>query len=254
MAGIGLVVIGDEILSGKRQDRHLANLSRLLKARGLGLSWVRFLGDNPYILREQLSQTLASGDQVFCCGGIGGTPDDRTRQCAAQAMGLPLMVHEEGRAILEQLFGEHTYPNRIKMVEFPEGAQLIPNAFNGVPGFYLQNHYFMPGFPQMAEPMMDWILSHPLAHLAGRHTIEQAIRLIDGSEADWIELMVELETHYPTARIFSLPHFDQQRRRSIEMGVEAEPALAEQIIQRFKDEADARQQAWEPLGSREQNP
>lgn len=252
MAGIGLVVIGDEILSGKRQDRHLANLSRLLKARGLGLSWVRFLGDNPHILREQLTQTLLSDDQVFCCGGIGGTPDDRTRQCAALAMGLPLVVHAEGRAILEQLFGEHTYPNRIKMVEFPAGAQLIPNSFNGVPGFYLQQHYFMPGFPQMAEPMMEWVLANPLAHLTGRHTVEQAIRLLDGSEADWIELMVELEANYPSARIFSLPHFDQQRRRSIEMGVEAEPALAETIIQRFKDEADARQQAWEPLPLREQ--
>ncbi|SFR64073.1 molybdopterin-binding protein [Thiomicrospira sp. ALE5] len=250
MAGIGLVVIGDEILSGKRQDRHLANLARLLKPRGLTLNWVRFIGDDPEILRHQLSQTLASGDQVFCCGGIGATPDDRTRQCAAQAMGLPLEVHEEGRGILEELFGEQAYPNRIKMVEFPLGAQLIPNGFNGVPGFYLQQHYFMPGFPQMAELMMGWVLANPLADLSGRHTIERAIRLIDASEAEWIDWMVELETAYPNARIFSLPHFDQQRRRSIEMGVEAGPEIVEKVMSLLKQEANRRNQAWEVITER----
>lgn len=251
MAGIGLVVIGDEILSGKRQDRHLANLSRLLKARGLGLSWVRFLGDDPVILRQQLKQTLSSGDQVFCCGGIGATPDDRTRQAAADVMGVPLVVHQEGRAILENLFGEQAYPNRIKMVEFPEGAQLLPNSFNGVPGFYLHQHYFMPGFPQMAEPMMAWVIANPLGHLTGQHRVELAIRLIDGSEAEWIEVMEQLEVRYPDARIFSLPHFDAQRRRSIEMGVEADPATAETIIEHFKNVANERNQLWEDLVTQE---
>jgi len=247
MPGIGLVVIGDEILSGKRQDRHLTNLSRLLKKRGLCLSWVRFLSDHPERLREQLSQTLVSGDQVLCCGGIGATPDDRTRQAAAAAMQLPLEIHQEGRAMLEAIFAEQTYPNRIKMVEFPQGAQLIPNSFNGVPGFYLQQHYFMPGFPQMAEPMMTWVLDNPLANLHGLHKLELAIRLVDAVESEWIDVMTQLEQDYPLARIFSLPHFDDQRRRSIEMGVEASPEIAKDVLEKLQAEAVARGQVWEPI-------
>ena len=92
----GLIIIGDEILSGKRQDKHLPKVIELLAARGLALSWARYVGDDRSAITPELHDAFASGDVVFCCGGIGATPDDHTRQCAAAALGVPLVLHPRG--------------------------------------------------------------------------------------------------------------------------------------------------------------
>ena len=84
----GLIIVGDEILSGKRQDKHLPKVIELLSARGLALSWARYIGDERPGITAALRDAFASGDAVFCCGGIGATPDDHTRQCAAAASGV----------------------------------------------------------------------------------------------------------------------------------------------------------------------
>ena len=87
---IGLIIIGDEILSGKRADKHLPKFIELLNERGLQLAWAEYVGDSPERITQVLARAFASGDVVFSCGGIGATPDDHTRQCAAQALGVPL--------------------------------------------------------------------------------------------------------------------------------------------------------------------
>jgi molybdopterin-biosynthesis enzyme MoeA-like protein len=117
-----LLIVGDEILSGKRQDRHLAHVQGLLAARGLELSGVQIIGDDQHRLAEAIHAAKVRGDVLLSCGGIGGTPDDCTRQAAAQAWGVPLVRHPEGIKLLEARYGEKTYPNRILMVEFPENA------------------------------------------------------------------------------------------------------------------------------------
>jgi molybdopterin-biosynthesis enzyme MoeA-like protein len=96
----GLVVIGDEILSGKRQDKHLAKVIELLGARGLELTWARYAGDDRTQITPVLREAFASGDVVFSCGGIGATPDDHTRQCAAAALDLPLVLHAGARDLI----------------------------------------------------------------------------------------------------------------------------------------------------------
>ena len=93
----GLIVIGDEILSGKRQDKHFAKIAEMLGARGLRLSWVEYLGDDRDRLTATFKRTMAAGDVVFSCGGIGATPDDHTRQCAARALGVELALHPRPR-------------------------------------------------------------------------------------------------------------------------------------------------------------
>ena len=98
--GIGVIVIGDELLTGKRQDKHFPQVVRMLGKRGLELAWARFLGDDPELITRSLRETLAAGDIVFSFGGIGATPDDRTRQCAAEALGVGLALHPEGVAEL----------------------------------------------------------------------------------------------------------------------------------------------------------
>ena len=150
----GAYIIGDEILSGKRQDKHLAQLIQTLASRGLQLAWCEYLGDNPGHITRSLQRSFASGDIVFSFGGIGATPDDHTRQSAAAALGLPIIRHAGAVAEIEAQFGEGAYPKRVLMADFPQGAELIPNPINRVAGFRINQHHFLPGFPEMAWPMM----------------------------------------------------------------------------------------------------
>eukprot|EP01034_Spumella_vulgaris_P008226 gene8226-10467_t len=100
-ADIGLIIVGDEILSGKRSDKHLPKVIELLAQRGLSLSWVRLVGDDRDRITATLREAFAGGDVVFSCGGIGATPDDHTRQCAAAALGVDLVLHPEARQLIE---------------------------------------------------------------------------------------------------------------------------------------------------------
>lgn len=236
----GLIIIGDEILSGKRQDQHLQNLSGLFKSRGLSLNWVKILSDEPSQLVAHLKQSFASGDIVFCCGGIGATPDDRTRQSAAAALGLSLKRHPEAVKEIEAQFGEAAYPQRIKMAEYPEGARIIPNGYNRVPGFSIANHFFMPGFPVMTEPMMAWVLDTHLKHFFKEPDVERSIRVVNGQEGEWVNFMEGFEKKHPQLRLFSLPRIEADDTRTVEIGVEGQRALAEAGIAEIIAEADQR--------------
>ena len=136
----GLIVIGDEILSGKRADKHLPKVIELLHARGLQLSYADYVGDSPQRITATLARAFASGDVVFSCGGIGATPDDHTRQCAARALGRELGLHREAEALIRQrmqdLAREQGTPydpdrpvniHRLTMGVFPVGSQIMPN-------------------------------------------------------------------------------------------------------------------------------
>src|SRR5664279_5473023 len=120
---IGALIIGDEILSGKRQDKHLQHVIATLAARGLGLDFVHYLGDDRARLTALLRDSFARGDLVFSFGGIGATPDDHTRQAAAAALDVPLARHPDAVAAIEARFGAEAYPYRVLMAEFPQGAR-----------------------------------------------------------------------------------------------------------------------------------
>lgn len=242
---IGLIIIGDEILSGKRQDKHLKQANELLRPRGLTLSWVCVLGDEPVRLTNRLRQSFESGDITFCFGGIGATPDDRTRQCAAKALNLPLARHPQAVEEIEAQFGEDAYPQRVRMAEYPRGAEIIPNFYNRVPGFSIRHHHFMPGFPMMAKPMMEWVLDHRYPELSAEPSVEVAIRLVNGQESEWVEFMEAFEQQFPVLRLFSLPSIDDQDRRSIELGVEGPEVLARQGLEKIKAEARRRKHEWQ---------
>ena len=236
---IGLIIVGDEILSGKRADKHLPKLIELLSARGLQLGWAEYVGDKPERITETLRRAFASGDIVFSCGGIGATPDDHTRQCAAAALGLPLVLHPEGRRHIEERIREtaraagqeadlDTPDNlqRLKMAEFPQGATLIPNPYNRIAGFTVGTHHFVPGFPVMAWPMIEWVLDTLYPHLFhARAHEERSLLVFEAAEAALTPLMETLQRDYPGVRVFSLPSVgDAQTRRHIELGVKGEPA------------------------------
>ena len=107
----GAIIIGDEIMSGKRQDKHMAQVISTLGERGLELAWCEYLADEPPLITATLQRTLQSKDIVFSFGGIGATPDDHTRQCAAHAAGVPLALHPDAEAEIRARFGGDITPS-----------------------------------------------------------------------------------------------------------------------------------------------
>ncbi|HEX3139608.1 MAG TPA: molybdopterin-binding protein [Rhizobacter sp.] len=241
----GLIIIGDEILSGKREDKHLPKVIELLAARGLSLSWARYVGDDPQRITVDLADAFSAarekGDVVFSCGGIGATPDDHTRQCAARALGVPLALHAQARElILERMRdvaaerGEPYEPgrddnqHRLNMGVFPAGAEIVPNPYNKIAGFSVRYKrggvYFVPGFPVMAWPMIEWVLDRHCAHL---HRVqgqrEQSVIVFGAMEATLTPLMEAIEAEFSGIKVFSLPSVDHPEwGRHIELGVKGE--------------------------------
>lgn len=230
----GLIIIGDEILSGKRQDKHLPKVIELLAARGLQLAWARYVGDDPARITATLKDAFAGGDAVFSCGGIGATPDDHTRQCAAAALGRPLALHPEARELImervRQLAIEKGWTDdpdhpdtihRLNMGVFPEGATIIPNPYNKIPGFSVGDVHFVPGFPVMAHPMIETLLDTRYPHLHGAQVQQERSVIVYGAlEATLTPLMIEIEAVHPGVKVFSLPSVDHpEHGRHIELGV-----------------------------------
>jgi molybdopterin-biosynthesis enzyme MoeA-like protein len=242
----GALIIGDEILSGKRQDKHFPAIIGILKARGLGLSWSMNLPDDPDLITPVLTSTLARADIVFCFGGIGATPDDHTRQCAAAAAGVPLELHPDAKREIEGRFGAEAYPKRIQMGVFPTGSRIIPNPYNRVPGFSFANHHFLPGFPEMAWPMTEWVLDTEYPHLhSATPAVDLAIIVKDAGESQLIDLMNECIACYPGLKLFSLPSFTPAGRR-IELGIKGEAQLAASALEFLAKGVGALGFAWDP--------
>ena len=244
-SAIGLIIIGDEILSGKRADKHLPKTIDLLKARGLALDYADYVGDSPERITATLRRAFASGDLVFSCGGIGATPDDHTRQCAARALGLDLVLHPQAAAMIRErmqdvaleqgLVYEPERPDnlhRLNMGLFPAGAGIIPNPYNKIAGFSCGSVYFVPGFPVMAWPMMEWVLDTHYTHLFQNAAwIEQSVIVFGAMEATLTPLMETIEADFVGIKVFSLPSVDHpEYGRHIELGVKGRPEL---VIQAY---------------------
>jgi molybdopterin-biosynthesis enzyme MoeA-like protein len=251
---IGLIIVGDEILSGKRADKHLAKVIELLAARGLQLAWARYVGDDPQRITADLKDAFASGDLVFSCGGIGATPDDHTRQCAAAALGVPLVLHPEARQFvierMKDVARENGQPfdpdrednrHRLNMAVFPAGAEVIPNPYNKIAGFAVRSGaggvFFVPGFPVMAWPMIEWVLDRHFRHLhVAPSTQERSVIVFGAMEAALTPLMEAIEAEFAGVKVFSLPSVDHPEwGRHIELGVKGDPARLESAYARLRD-------------------
>ena len=222
----GMVVIGDEILCGKRTDKHLPHVIEVLQARGMQVAWSRVVGDNRRRLVHELQVTQLDALPVLCFGGIGATPDDQTRQAAAEAFATRLVRHPGAAAMIEDQFGDRAYPDRMRMADLPEDSLLIPNPQNRIPGFTLYDHHFFPGFPSMAWPMLDWVLDHYYPRdAAPEPEMEKAVRVFHTPESDLISLMDDLSATVSGAKLFSLPHMGNIY--SIELGFRGEQSSVE---------------------------
>jgi len=244
---IGALIIGDEILSGKRQDKHLAHVIETLAKRGLAPDFVHYLGDDRDRLTALLRDSFARRDLVFSFGGIGATPDDHTRQAAAAALGVPLARHREAVAEIEARFGADAYPHRVLMAEFPAGARIIPNPVNRVAGFAVQDHHFFPGFPQMAWPMLDWVLATGYPDLRRVPPQERAIVVFGAGESQLLPLMEANVARFPMLKLFSLPSFMPDGGRRIELGVKGDPAFVAAGLAHLRAGVEAAGFRWEPI-------
>jgi len=251
--GFGMIIIGDEILSGRRTDKHLPKVIELLSARGLSLDWAEYVGDDRERITPTLKRAFASGDIVFSTGGIGATPDDHTRQCAAAALGVPLELHPEAaeliRARIRETAGDKPVDldlpenlHRLNMGTFPKGASIIPNGYNRIPGFSAGNIHFVPGFPVMAWPMIEWVLDNKYAEL--HHAtpyIERSVLVFGLPESRITPLMEAIERDFAGVRVFSLPSVgDATRgevfgRAHIDLGVKGEPEAANAAFARLRE-------------------
>ncbi|MCX7591849.1 MAG: molybdopterin-binding protein [Kiritimatiellae bacterium] len=236
ISSFGLVIVGNEILDCRCRDAHFAHAAHALASRSLALRYAMILPDDPQIVLEQLRWCMARPEPFFCCGGIGATPDDYTRQCAAQAAGVPLEMHPEGEVILRRRFGKAATPARLEMVRFPKGAVLIPNPVNQVPGFRINRGHFLPGFPEMAAPMMDWVLD-TWYEAAGSRVIESVL-LPGAREGDLVPLMNEFVKDHPAVTFSSLPRFTPAGTE-VELGVSGEPEAVNTAMQDLLRRLDA---------------
>ena len=241
----GLIIVGDEILSGKRADKHLSKVIEILGARGLPLDYADYVGDDPDRITSTLQRAFASGDVVFSTGGIGATPDDHTRQCAARALGVELELHPQAELLIRERMQEMAREqgtlyeadrpdnvHRLNMGVFPVGASIVPNPYNKIPGFSCAGAgsgrvYCVPGFPVMAWPMIEWALDTDYPHCFNRAPqVEHSIIVFGGLEAMLTPLMHHIEDSHPPIRVFSLPSVDHpQYGRHIELGVKGPASL-----------------------------
>ena len=255
MPDLGLIIIGDEILSGKRTDKHLPKFIELLSARGLQLAYAEYVGDSPERITQVLQRAFTSGHVLVSCGGIGATPDDHTRQCAAKALGVPLALHPQAKALIHERMRDtaqeqgvafeperHDNLHRLNMGTFPQGASIILNPYNKIPGFSCAGAgqgrvHFVPGFPVMSWPMMEAVLDDFCLHWgAAPARVEKSIIVFGAMEATLTPLMEAIEAAHAGVKVFSLPSVDHpQWGRHIELGVKGEPGLADQAYADLKD-------------------
>lgn len=262
----GLIIVGDEILSGKRADKHLAKVIEILSARGLVLAYADYVGDSPDRITATLQRAFASGDVVFSCGGIGATPDDHTRQCAARALGRELVLHPEAEALIRErmqdVAREQGVPyeadrpdniHRLNMGMFPARSRIIPNPYNKIPGFSCDGRgagavHFVPGFPVMAWPMVEWVLDTRFKHLHHQADyVETSVIVWEAMEGKLIDLMEQITADFPDASLFSLPSVGGEGgRRHIELGMKGPAAQVAEAMAIITAEITRRGYAWEP--------
>lgn len=246
----GLIIVGDEILSGRRQDKHFSRIVEMLATRGLQLSWAQFVGDDRQALAATYRRSFASGDVVFSCGGIGGTPDDHSRQAAGMALNVPLALHPEAAELIAQRCAEMAAEGRgsadmslpenqqrLQMGVFPQGCEIVPNPYNRIPGFFIQDHTFVPGFPVMAWPMLEWTLDtrYKALHHLKAHA-EHSFIVFGLPESRITPAMQTVESRWPNVRAFSLPSVGDGGRAHIELGVKGEPGAAAEALTYLREE------------------
>ena len=203
------VIIGTELLNGRREDKHFSFINRALRERGLKHEGNFVINDNPPLMERIFKMIALDPNSVmFCFGGIGSTPDDYTREVAAKAFTSGVLeTNTTALKLILDEFGDEAYPHRIKMADIPKGAKLLENVVNRVPGFYIDERFFFtPGFPSMAHPMVIWALDNLFDKKMDKYTCGFKA---DCSENDLIDIMHALPKDI---ELSSLPKIENNKK------------------------------------------
>ncbi len=204
-----IVVIGDEILSGRTQDRNVAQIATWLNVQGIRLREVRVVADDPDAIAEAVNILRARNDYLFTTGGIGPTHDDITVDAIAAALGVPVVVHPKARAVLEAYYADKggITEARLRMARVPEGARLIENRMSGAPGMHIDNVFIMAGVPHITAQMLDALTG----------TLEGGAPLVSVTLGAWVaesevaDVLRIAERDHPDCAIGSYPFFREGR-------------------------------------------
>jgi molybdenum cofactor synthesis domain-containing protein len=204
-----LLVIGDEILSGRTQDKNVAQVAGWLNDQGIRLSEVRIVPDDQGRIAEAVNALRGANDYLFTTGGIGPTHDDITVDSIAAAFGVPVVIHPEARAILERYYEKRGGLNeaRLRMARVPQGAELIANASSGAPGIRIGNVFVMAGVPYIAAAMLAALDGQ----LEGGRPIISVTVGARAPESEVAELLERTESAHPGVSIGSYPFFKDGR-------------------------------------------
>jgi molybdenum cofactor synthesis domain-containing protein len=201
-----LLVIGDEILSGRTQDKNVAQVATWLNDQGIRLAEVRIVPDDHTRIGETVNALRTAHDYLFTTGGIGPTHDDITVDAIAAAFGVPVIVHPQARAILEDYYRHRPgglNPARLRMARTPEGAELLPNPYSGAPGIKMGNVYILAGVPNIAASMLEALTGK----LAGGRPVVSVTIGARAAESDVADMLRETEAAHPGVAIGSYPFF-----------------------------------------------
>ena len=215
----GIVVIGDEILSGRTRDINVQQIAEFLAPLGIGLKEVRIVSDDQDAIIEAVRALSDRCDYVFTTGGIGPTHDDITADAVAAAFGRSIDVREDARAILEEWYAKaktDITPARLRMARIPDGAVLIDNPVTGAPGFQLENVFVLAGVPKIARGMLEDVAPR-LTRGAVTHSV--TVRLENAREGDLAEALGQMQIDYPAVSLGSYPWFQEAEDGSITRGV-----------------------------------
>jgi molybdenum cofactor synthesis domain-containing protein len=204
-----LLVIGDEILSGRTQDKNVVQVATWLNVQGIRLSEVRVVADDTAAIVAAVNALRAGNDYLFTTGGIGPTHDDITVDAVAEALGVEVVIHPEARAILERYYETRGGLNeaRLRMARVPAGAELIPNRMSGAPGIRIENVFLMAGVPSITAGMLDALTG----------TLEGGLPVLSATIGSWAvesevaDLLRETERAHEGCAIGSYPFFREGR-------------------------------------------
>ena len=201
----GLIIIGDEILSGRTHDKNIAQVASWLQVQGIRLSEVRVVPDVQERIVEAVNALRADNDYLFTTGGIGPTHDDITVDAVSEALGVPVVIHEDARSLLERYYADKGGLNegRLRMARVPEGADLIPNRMSGAPGIRRGNVILMAGVPHITAGMLDALTGE----------LEGGAPLLSETIGSWVaesevaSMLREVEEAHDNCQIGSYPFF-----------------------------------------------
>jgi molybdenum cofactor synthesis domain-containing protein len=223
-----LIVVGDEILSGRTQDKNIAQVATWLGVQGIRLAEVRVVPDITEAIVEAVNTLRARNDYLFTTGGIGPTHDDITVDAVAQALGVEVVIHPDARAILERYYETRGGLNeaRLRMARVPAGADLIPNRMSGAPGIQIGNIFLMAGVPSITAGMLDALTG----------TLEGGLPLLSQTLGSWVaeseiaDLLRETERAHEGCAIGSYPFFRDGRVGANFVVRSTDPAVIDAVI------------------------